>query len=222
MTSQRRIAANRRNSQKSCGPRGAAGKAIASRNALRHGLAAIVQIRPGLSPELERFAKALCGDDNDPLLFDEALIIAGNDLVLRSICAQRVAVIERLRDKSSVALAKGDNSIALVKALQRKFGPAFDAQYAALDERLSKPQTKPKEYLEWPIDIDAATKMFKERDECEAMEEAAADLTRLERYHRRTWSRQKRAIRNFTNMKLMRALAETAEPAPNKRELTPK
>jgi len=38
-----------------------------------------------------------------------------------------------------------------------------------------------------------------------AMEEAAADLVRLERYHRRTWSQQKRAIRAFTNMKLMRA-----------------
>jgi hypothetical protein len=39
MTSERQIAANRRNSRKSRGPRTAAGKSIASRNALRHGVA---------------------------------------------------------------------------------------------------------------------------------------------------------------------------------------
>ncbi|WP_460452577.1 hypothetical protein [Alsobacter sp. SYSU BS001988] len=39
MASAKRIAANRRNAQKSTGPRSAAGKARASRNARRHGLA---------------------------------------------------------------------------------------------------------------------------------------------------------------------------------------
>jgi len=40
MTSQARIAANRRNAQKSTGPKTEAGKAAASRNALKHGLLA--------------------------------------------------------------------------------------------------------------------------------------------------------------------------------------
>lgn len=38
MASERQIAANRRNAQKSTGPRSAAGKKRASRNAYRHGL----------------------------------------------------------------------------------------------------------------------------------------------------------------------------------------
>ena len=42
-----------------------------------------------------------------------------------------------------------------------------------------------------------------ERDIYEALEEAAADLVRLDRYERRTWSRQKRAIRSFVNLKMM-------------------
>ena len=45
-----------------------------------------------------------------------------------------------------------------------------------------------------------------ERDEFAALEEAAPDLIRLDRYERRAWSRQKRAIRDFMNMKLMRAI----------------
>jgi ABC-type phosphonate transport system ATPase subunit len=36
-----------------------------------------------------------------------------------------------------------------------------------------------------------------ERDDYEAQEEAAADLIRLDRYERRAWSRQKRAIRSY-------------------------
>src|SRR5262245_37821883 len=39
MTSEAKIAANRRNAQRSTGPRSAAGKARSSRNAIRHGLA---------------------------------------------------------------------------------------------------------------------------------------------------------------------------------------
>ena len=46
MRSDRKSAANRRNSCKSCGPRTAAGKAIASRNALKHGLSAVVYRQP--------------------------------------------------------------------------------------------------------------------------------------------------------------------------------
>ena len=42
------------------------------------------------------------------------------------------------------------------------------------------------------------------RDEYEALEAGVPDLIRLERYERRAWSRQKRALRDFMNTKLMR------------------
>ncbi len=42
-----------------------------------------------------------------------------------------------------------------------------------------------------------------QRDEYEALEAAAADLIRLERYERRAWSRQKRAIRSFLNLEMI-------------------
>jgi hypothetical protein len=53
MTSESKIAANRRNGRKSRGPRTAAGKSIASRNALRHGFAAATLVRAS-SKGLER------------------------------------------------------------------------------------------------------------------------------------------------------------------------
>jgi hypothetical protein len=43
----------------------------------------------------------------------------------------------------------------------------------------------------------------RERDECEALEGAVPDLICLERYERRAWSRQSRAMWAFMNIKLM-------------------
>jgi len=47
MTSDRKVAANRRNAQKSAGPRTLSGKAIASMNALKHGLCSRKPLIPG-------------------------------------------------------------------------------------------------------------------------------------------------------------------------------
>jgi hypothetical protein len=51
-----------------------------------------------------------------------------------------------------------------------------------------------------------ADERIDEHDEFATLEEAALDLIRLDRYERRAWSRQKRAIRDLTNMKLMHAI----------------
>jgi hypothetical protein len=45
-----------------------------------------------------------------------------------------------------------------------------------------------------------------------ALGEAVPDLIRLDRYERRAWSWQKRAIRDFMNMKLMRAIDAPRRP----------
>src|SRR5690348_16081572 len=50
MATAAQIAANRRNALKSTGPRTAAGKAVSSRNALRHGLRARSVVVPGEDP----------------------------------------------------------------------------------------------------------------------------------------------------------------------------
>ena len=39
----------------------------------------------------------------------------GNQFALHAINAQKIAVVERLRDQNAIALTKGDNSLALAK-----------------------------------------------------------------------------------------------------------
>ena len=43
---------------------------------------------------------------------------------------------------------------------------------------------------------------MKPRDDLAAMQDVARDLIRLERYQRQVWSRLKKAIRGFINIKL--------------------
>jgi hypothetical protein len=109
MTSNRKIEANRRNSRKSCGPRTAAGKATASRNALRHGLAALTYRQPAPSAEVVEFARALCGDDDDPILFAQAVKVAEAKIELRAIRTQKIAVVERLRERHAAPFASRED-----------------------------------------------------------------------------------------------------------------
>ena len=130
MSSDRKSAANRRNARKSRGPRTSAGKMRASRNAFRHGLAAISHDNPVYCAEIEQAAKAICEGDSEPLLFEQALIIAENDLILCHVRTQRIFVIERLRDATAIALAKGDDLV-----YERKHGCAL---MTALSPHLSQ------------------------------------------------------------------------------------
>jgi hypothetical protein len=212
MTSARKIAANRRNSRKSCGPRTAAGKAIASRNALRHGWASRAEVCLEHSPEIDRLAKALCGDNNDRSLFEQALVIARNQQVLRAIAAQRIGVIERLRDPRSIALAKGDNSLKLATAIAARLkDPAFDDYHAVCERSAKRDPTGPRVAHEWTEDLEAASKLIKQRDEYQAVEEATPDLLRLERYYRQVWVQQRRAIQQFMNTKLSLSLERSQD-----------
>jgi hypothetical protein len=227
---------SKRNSRNGSGPRTTAGKSIASRNALRHGLAAITHRQAVRSTEIEQFARALCGDDSDAIIFAQAEQVAKNEMEQRAIRAQQVAVIERLREPYLVAFAKKDNTLQLAKG---RFMEAWlaEREIAALVPKLLekyKDQMSPtlkgdenvpewilnagglvpiclKALLQEPDDIDEQTrelarKRIKERDcdEYEALQAAIDDLVRLDRYQRRAWSRQKRAIRQFIALRFDR------------------
>ena len=113
-TSLARLIANRRNAKKSRGPRTAGGKSRASADAIRHGLAAPMHRDPHFFPQVERIAQAICNDDKDPLLMEQALVIAENHLILESVRTQSIAMIERLRDGSVTPLSR-DNSLERAK-----------------------------------------------------------------------------------------------------------
>ena len=62
MASEKQIAANRANALKSCGPRGVGGKARASRNAIRHGLAGNIWKKASAVVSIEHLTQLFRGD----------------------------------------------------------------------------------------------------------------------------------------------------------------
>lgn len=243
MTTDRQLAANRHNGRKSSGPRSVAGRSRASRNALRHGLAAVIHRPPVPAGDVERLARAICGDDNDQVLFDTALAVAEKHLFRRAIKAQQVAVIERLRDRTAVALGKGDNSLALAKArllaawlVNRKIETHVPQLLAKYDIQPAQGICLPGEIVPFRLkalmkeceseeEVQSARKIAEqclkqqERSDDEALEEAVPDLKRLDRYERRAWSQYKRAIMEFMNIKQMRTRGSSIKPVDEPRPL---
>jgi glycerophosphoryl diester phosphodiesterase len=166
-----------------------------------------------LPHDIELAAKAMCGDDTNPLLFEQALVIAESEIVLSCVRAESVGVIERLRDFTAIALAKGDNRIALAKAKSREVQLAwaelvplrakFDAMTKEEKIKLLEEEER-RERESAPVHAP-----IEERDEFDAMHEAMPDLKRLARYERRAWSRRSQAIRRFIEIKSSQPRAAT-------------
>jgi len=215
------------------GPRTAAGKIRSSLNALRHGLAVTHRRQRPPTAVVERLAVAICGGEDDAELLAAARAIAENELVRSAIRQQKIIAIERLKEATAIALRKGDNSFTLAKArfleawlAYREIQSLIPQVRAKFRDQLGPPN--PDDYeivpcqikalLEEPTEaeeeraLELARKEIKrqQRNEYEALEEAIPDLIRLERYDRRAWSRQKRAIQQFVLIKFSRAMAAPA------------
>src|SRR5690348_5958228 len=212
MTTERKRQANSRNSRKSTGPRSATGKSIASRNALRHGLAALSHRPCGATLEADAFARALCGVKADTQLFAQAMRIAENAMVLRVIRERRTTAVERLRDVGEVALAEREDVLKSARSVFREAKRTCAEIEAALPPILAKyrDQLGPahgeryesflgdivprglKFLMEEPGSLEEEERLrelargeVEQRDECEAVEAAVQDLVRIERYERR-------------------------------------
>jgi hypothetical protein len=130
MTSDRKIASNRNNAEKSTGPQSEAGKLRSRRNALRHGLAVAIGSQPSYGKDIEALARALAGDSGPPTEFARQVAEAEIDLLrIRKIRASQLNAV------------------------------------------VGNPDAPPQAY-----------------------DELAENLTRLERYERRAYSRRKRAL----------------------------
>jgi hypothetical protein len=96
MSSEKQIEANRRNAQKSKGPRTAAGKARASCNSRKHALSTISRNNPRFAPRIESIARAICAGTANSGRWEQALIIGECTTILGCVQAERIALIEQL------------------------------------------------------------------------------------------------------------------------------
>src|SRR5947209_7063176 len=99
MTSEREIAANRRNAAKSTGPRTKSGKAKAARNALRHGLHSATAGHGHHPEDVARIAGLIAGTAGDGVRYEQAFIIAESGLLIARIRLFRIKAIERFRKR---------------------------------------------------------------------------------------------------------------------------
>jgi hypothetical protein len=105
MTSERRLAANRKNAKRSTGPRTARGKLRVRSNAVQHGLTTTALRHPALAMDIQRMAKAICAESKNRLQFDQALSIAESELMLTKVRSTRFGALQFL---SSIAPAGND------------------------------------------------------------------------------------------------------------------
>ena len=171
MTSIRKIVSNRSNAARSCGPRSAAGKGSASRNALRHGLAVSISNDPAMSAEAERLAKVIAGVNASSARLAQARIIADAELDLLRI---RHAQVMWMNSKLEPVIASGIH--------------AQDAAMSRLaDSNSGARSNSVLENIELPAQSFAAS-----------MLNVLPQLIRLDRYERRAISRRRRAMRAFS------------------------
>ena len=98
MASDRQIAANRRNAQKSTGPQSKAGKTRARQNAYRHGFRAHLFFSVAASEQIAELAGAIAGDKNDSRLVQEYAITAAEaTLALARLHRLKAAVFNEIR-----------------------------------------------------------------------------------------------------------------------------
>src|SRR5262249_2601905 len=103
MTSTRKVAASSRNATRSTGPKTAGGKARASRNAYKHGLAISVLSDPTISAEVDRLARSIVGKRRDPYELAQARIIAEAEFDILRIRATRAKMIRSAAKGSSAS-----------------------------------------------------------------------------------------------------------------------
>jgi hypothetical protein len=126
MTSQKKVEANRKNAQKSTGPRSSSGKVHSGRNALRHGLATSISDLPGEQNKIDEIADEIAAELG---LKKGYLIVsmAESAAELGRIRKARAALIHDDRDLAGLV-----KTIAMLKKLERYESRALSRRRSAL------------------------------------------------------------------------------------------
>jgi hypothetical protein len=114
MASPAKIAANRRNARRSTGPRSAAGKARARRNAFRHGLATPASLDHVAMDRIDDLVVALTRDFPSKLELELATLAAEAQSEIERVRQAKVSMVKRayahLRDEGGRLLSAGERA----------------------------------------------------------------------------------------------------------------
>jgi hypothetical protein len=177
VASERQIAANRRNAQKSTGPRSVEGKRRASRNAYRHGLGAAVGHSGKSAAEIEAFASeiayaatgsAVAAADAEILAF--ARVAAQTELDLARIRGMKSVAMSSLTAAINLAVGAHNGEMDLI---------ATSASGQPLFEHAPTPPTSPS---------------LLPTGHADALRRSSMELVILDRYEQRAAARRDRAV----------------------------
>jgi hypothetical protein len=227
MASDKKIAANRFNARRSTGPRTSRGKSRASRNAWRHGWAVAKRRHSTVSADIERLAKAICGEYATPALYEQAVIIAECEIVLLNLRTARVDAIKRHRivgqnlERSNqlsgflssevtpaLEALEGGEVRPTIRVIKRQLRAIAAVRAANANgkigtkesDRSDRDESLPPQatnLVDSAKESDEGPESGQVRDEVNALQHALPELVTLERYERRAMSRRKEAIRMF-------------------------
>jgi hypothetical protein len=188
MPSSKKVTANRRNAQRSTGPRTAVGKSRSRLNALKHGLAIPAAALPEFAPDVAQVAQAITAEAAEtPTVREAAARVAeATTDVLRARRAKTV-LLERLVRAAPFQLAPPTDASMLAAAARPRLSKGAHAQ-AILNGT---------EHQWLEAEFAAQTMRVEQRRLAKQRASGWDQLDKLDRYERRALSRRNTVIRAF-------------------------